>query len=621
MATQFNKVDISIAADEVVFSARELTVLNEIATVVSSAVDISDVYSSFSALVADILDWDGIIVNTSTDDGKTFEINVREGGDVPGKPPGTRFEIAGTLYGETIRTRKSQYFTADEGQTTELGLKIPGLCNSLLAGFRSFMATPLQSQGEIVGAIHIQAFKPHAFTDHDRMLLERIAIFVGPTIERFSTHEKAKKESDRTRSMLAIGRMLLSARDLDDVLGHFIDELRTVIEVDRLTIAVVEPSGEAVVDRYLFGVTVPGYEVNNVIPMDALEPNGLDVNSHGYILAEGALRESDPVLAPGLHANFKAGLNSAMFAGLHSEGSLVGTINVKSLNEGAYTTSDLAYFEQVADHLAASIARTISHESEIQMSRDAQERIKVQQEARRIVEVTQAKERLLTSASHELRTPLTGILAFVDLLSRNRTGNLEDKQLRYLSIVRRNAEDLSLKVNSLIDHAARDAGRLRITLEQIDLASMLQMVITDTAPKLAELDQTASIELDGVQEIIGDRRQLAVAIGHLLDNAMRYTPEGSMIRIVGERVGDSVLLSVIDEGSGILKEHVAGIFDPFERGELTGIAASPGAGLGLTYVRAVAVGHGGEALYESTPEGGARFTISIPARTDIHPFV
>jgi signal transduction histidine kinase len=616
MAIQFENYENTDTTGEEQFSARELSVLNEIATLVSSASDISDVYSSFSALVADLITWDGIIVNTPTAEGNLFEIVVREGEGVPGQPAGTLFEVAGSFYGETVRTRSSQYVTADEGQTAELALRIPGLRASLLAGFRSFLSAPLQSQGEIVGAIHVQTFKSHAFTEHDRILLEKIAVFVGPTVERFAAYEAMKQEAYRTQSMLRIGRLLLSARDIGDVFERFVEEMKTVVDIDRMTIAVVVPGGEAVVDRHLYGIHVPGREVNNVISMDELQTNGLDINSHGYIMSTNTLMEADPVTAPGMYANYKAGLRSVMFAGLRSEGQLVGTINVKSAKEDAYSASDLDYFEQVTDHVAASIERTLSHESEVQMTRAAQERLEDQRESSRVVDVIKAKERLLSSASHELRTPLTGILAFVDLLSRNRTGNLDEKQLRYLSIVHRNAEDLSTKVNSLIDHAARDAGQLNIKLEKFDLTPMLQEAITDAIPKLAELGQSASLEVLEDIVIVGDRRQLLVALSHLIDNSARYTPKDSTIRLTGEVFEGFIEISVIDQGSGIPDEHADGIFDPFERGDLASMAENPGAGLGLTYVRAVAAGHSGEARYESMPGGGAKFTISVPSRTD-----
>lgn len=615
MAAQLNNIDDLITTDAAAFSARELSVLNEIATVVSSASDISDVYASFAALVADVIDWDGIIVNTPANEGRSYQIRVREGDIVPGRPPGTLFDTKGSLYGETVRTRKTQFFTADEGQTAELALRVPGLRDSLIAGFRSFMATPLFSLGDIVGAIHVQSTEPHAFTDHDRLILERIALFVGPAIGRFEAYESLKWEHVRSKSLLRIGRLLLGSSDLNHVLAQFVQELRTVVEIDRLTISVVEPDLSGVVDRYMYGIPVPGYEVNNFIPMTAMEPNGLDVNSHGYLIEEKVMESADSVSSPGLKANYDAGLRTALFAGLRSEGNLVGTINVKSVNGGAYGSAELEFFEHVADHVAASIARTLAHEIDNENSRIEEDRKRAQQEAQRTVDIIRAKQRLLTSASHELRTPLTGILAFVDLLARNRRGNLDDKQVRYLSIIRRNAEELSGKVNSIIDHAARDSGQLRLSPEDFDMALMLQEAVTDAMPELAEYGQSVEVNAEEVN-VFGDRRQLLVAVGHLIDNASQYTPQGTSIQVIGELIGDNVEVSVIDQGKGVPLEFESEIFDPFERGELTGIAEKPGAGLGLSYVRAVSIAHGGDASYGKIEAGGAKFTICIPQQGD-----
>ena len=601
-------------SEDVVFSARELAVLNEIATVVSSATDINDVYSSFAALVGEVIEWDGIIVNTPCEDGRYFTIRVREGSMVPGRSAGELFDIEGSLYEEIVRTRETQNISVTEGQTAEWALKLPGIRDSLLAGYRSFMATPLMSQGKMLGGLHVQSYEPDAFSEHDRMIFERIGMFVGPTIERFNAYEELRRDDLHAKSMLRMGRLLLGTADLGDVLDSFIEELRTVIDVDRLAIAVAQPGGETIMDRYMYGIPVAGYEVNKVHPMDSLEPNGLDVTSHGYILAPGMLENADPARSPGLYANSQVGLRSAMFASLRSEGKLLGTMNVKSRRLDAYAAHELEYFEQLADHVAASIDRTLSHESELELNRAAQKRSEAQKDAMRIVDVTRAKERLLSSASHELRTPLTGILAFIDLLARNREGNLNDKQLRYLSIVRRNAEDLSGKVNSLIDHSARNSGQLNIKLEQFKLAPMLQEALTDALPKMAELKQAHHFDVDEDIEAVGDRRHLVEAVGHLVDNAIQYTPSGSKIEISAKENDSFIEISVPDEGTGISDDHAEGIFDPFERGDLTGMADRPGAGLGLTYVRAVAIGHGGDVSYKPSPGGGAIFTIKIPVR-------
>jgi len=616
MATEYDNLKKSNITDEVVFSARELAVLNEIATVVSSATNIEDVYSVFSALVADVIEWDGIIVNTPREDGKNFQIRVREGSAIKGRSSGEIFEIEGSLYEHVLRSRETQMVSVAEGQTAEWALKVPGIRGALLNGVRSWMATPLKSQGEFLGVIYVQSYETDAFTDHDRLILERIATFVGPTIERFNSYEQIEQDGAISKSLLNIGRMLLSAHDLDEVIEQFVQELRSVIDVDRLAIAIAQPDGKTVIDRYVYGVPVEGRGAGNIMPISELELAGLDLSSHGYIIPGETLSESDPDSTPGMYANYQAGLRSAMFGSLRAKGRIVGTINIKSTAETAYSVSHLEYFEQVADHLAASIDRTLSYESEIEQNLATHERMKTQQEALRVVDVIQAKERLLTSASHELRTPLTGILAFVDLLARNRSGNLADKELRYLSIVRRNAEDLSGKVNSLIAHAARDAGELNIRLERFDLAIMLREASTDSAPRLAEHGQSIEIEVPEGLEVIGDRRQLLVSVTHLLDNATRYAPKDSPIHLEGWRVGKNIDISVSDQGAGVPDEHASDIFDPFERGQLTGMANSPGAGLGLTFVRAVAVGHGGDALYGRTTDGGAKFTIRIPMRTD-----
>ena len=110
------------------------------------------------------------------------------------------------------------------------------------------------------------------------------------------------------------------------------------------------------------------------------------------------------------------------------------------------------------------------------------------------MDVILAKERLLSSASLELRTPLAGIMAFIDLLVRNRRGNLDEKQVRYLSIIRRNAEELTGQVDSLIRHAERKSGQLYFSCGIFEMVTMLRDAVTDASPQLAEQRQLADVE-------------------------------------------------------------------------------------------------------------------------------
>jgi len=82
------------------------------------------------------------------------------------------FEIQGSIYEEVVKTRETQNISVVEGQTAEWALKFPGIRDSLLAGYRSFMATPLMSQGNMLGGLHVQSYKADAFTEHDRMIFE-----------------------------------------------------------------------------------------------------------------------------------------------------------------------------------------------------------------------------------------------------------------------------------------------------------------------------------------------------------------------------------------------------------------------------------------------------------------
>jgi len=611
MTAQFDELPYLDPAEEKL-SIGELNVLQEIAALTSSAGDITDVYSSVAALVAELIDWDGIIVNTPNPDGVNFDIRLREGDIPPGRGAGAKFEIEGSLFEEVQKVRQSVRISVAETNTAEWAMRMPGIRGSLLAGVKSFLSTPLMSQGELVGALYVQSVRTAAFNDHDRLLLERVVMLLGPAIARFDALRELEIEHNRAQCLLLIGKLFLDADNFDQVQDKFFEYMSKELPIDRSAIAVITDDGTALQDRYMYGLKVPVWDDQAAIKLDQLEPNGIDVISHGYILPPDGMANADPDTSPGLHANYKAGLRSAMFAGLRVRGQLLGTINVKSKVENAYTPEDLQFFEQVTNRLSELLARSLAVEAE-EVSRKQTEKLRgSEHEVQRMLDVTQVKQRLLTSASHELRTPLTGILAFTDLLARNRSGNLEDKQLRYLSIVRKNAEELSGKINALISHADRDRELVQVNIESFDLLEMLTELVTDSSPKLVDTGHDLKVDCSAGLVIQADRRQLMVALSNLIENAAKYSPSNTTIYMAGNVDKHEARITVIDEGVGVEADHTETIFDPFDRGEKTGMSDEPGAGPGLSYVKAVAHAHNGDAYYEHAKDGGAKFTIVIP---------
>jgi signal transduction histidine kinase len=208
----------------------------------------------------------------------------------------------------------------------------------------------------------------------------------------------------------------------------------------------------------------------------------------------------------------------------------------------------------------------------------------------------------VADASHELRTPLTAVLANLELLEEELSGDQRETAgaaLRSTQRMRRLVADLLLLARA---DAGREAARV-----PVDLGDVLVEAAAELEPVAADHELTVAAAPGAVVE--GARDELHRLVLNLIDNALKHTDPGTAIRATVERRDDEVVLAVEDEGPGVPAEIAPKIFDRFVRGASDRGGSS---GLGLSIVRAVAETHGGSVALEPS-ETGARFVVHLPA--------
>jgi two-component system phosphate regulon sensor histidine kinase PhoR len=228
------------------------------------------------------------------------------------------------------------------------------------------------------------------------------------------------------------------------------------------------------------------------------------------------------------------------------------------------------------------------------------------------------KSEFSSAVSHELITPLTALKGMSDVLLNLPEGKAPKRQ--FLEAIARNTAILDRMINELLDLSEIGAGSFAVHKEMIALDDVILNVIKglEAESKKAELNVGLMVVNPARLKIMGDDRRLTWAIGHLLDNSLRYTLRGGLVTLrVGAVKGTHVLLEVIDSGVGISEHDMAHIFERFYRGDARtpdGKAVDPrGLGQGLYIARAVAEAHGGYLVASSTPGIGSKFTLGLPA--------
>lgn len=240
----------------------------------------------------------------------------------------------------------------------------------------------------------------------------------------------------------------------------------------------------------------------------------------------------------------------------------------------------------------------------------------LQARATALAESDRARRQLLADVSHELMTPLAAIRGYVETLGMPEL-TLDDKtRQRYLDITHQETHKLEAIIGDLLDLARLEGGGDTLEPEEVLADDLFRRVRDRHQPVLRDRKITLTkTTATGTPHIHGDPDRLEQALQNLAANAIRHTPDGGEVRLVAEPAGDRIRITVTDTGPGIPAEHLPHIFDRFYKADAAraGTRVPSGSGLGLSIVRAIVVRHGGEVRASNAPEGGAVFTLILPA--------
>lgn len=217
----------------------------------------------------------------------------------------------------------------------------------------------------------------------------------------------------------------------------------------------------------------------------------------------------------------------------------------------------------------------------------------------------------VANVSHEMKTPLTSIQGYVETLL---DGGMDDRTnaTEFLWKVHTHALRLSSLVSDLIVLSRVESGSLNVAPEAFEAGDLLRDVAEQLRDAAEAKGHALSVPDPAPAKLRGDRDLLSLAVENLLDNAIRYTPEGGTVAIGGEVRGDRYAFIVTDSGIGIPEQDLPRIFERFYRVDKARSRALGGTGLGLSIVKHVAERHGGEVAVESRTGAGSTFTLLVP---------
>ena len=224
------------------------------------------------------------------------------------------------------------------------------------------------------------------------------------------------------------------------------------------------------------------------------------------------------------------------------------------------------------------------------------------------------RDRFLSHVSHELRTPIAAAKQYMSLILDGVGGKPDEEHREYLEGALRNTDELVRMIGDLIAISRARAGELRLELTEIAIEAPLTEAVRERTQDAEGCGITISLELaDGLPNVRGARFAVHDVVAKLLDNALKFSPEGSRIVVAAEaRSTGGVCVHVLDEGPGIEPERRAEVFDELRPGSPPEWTSRRGLGLGLALARELVHGMAGEIGVSHRRGGGSDFHFSLP---------
>lgn len=412
-------------------------------------------------------------------------------------------------------------------------------------------------------------------------------------VARALSKRRMEMENARLRALIPLydlSRVFMSSVDLGTVPRHVVRIAREALGADTVSLMLLNEDGELTIHaaeglpaevvastRHRMGEGIAGHVAAHREP----------VILHGDLEDDPRFESSDGAEQ----------LGSAISTPLIHKDKVVGVLNVaKFRGTPPFTEGDVELLSVLGSQAAVAIDN----------ARLFQE---TQRAYQRLAELDHLKSEFISIAAHELRSPLAVALAYATLLEEEATGPMR----QHLSQVVQAAMQLKSIIDQMVSLRRVDTGETPVAITEVDLVSTVGAVLEDLRPLAGKKGQRIAVSLPSdMPRVRADQQCLRLILSSLASNAIKFTPDGGLVRVSAEPAGSRVVVKITDTGIGIPQEELERIFERFYQVEDSLRRKHGGIGLGLAIAREMADLMDGRIWVESQVGQGSTFYLSVP---------
>jgi len=451
---------------------------------------------------------------------------------------------------------------------------------------------PLSVKGKVIGVIEaINKRGGRPFTEGELTLLTSFASQAAIAIENArlftQTDQELAERVAELSTLQEIDRQLNATLDFERVMNLGLEwALRTTsAAAGSISAMTAERDGLQV-------VAMKGYAELAVYQE---KPWPLDRGIAGRVARTGEAALVIDVAQDPDYVEAAEGMRSQLSVPITREGEVIGVISLEGRDAATFGERDLAFMQRLADHIAIAMTNARLYAD--------------------VKAANEAKSEFVSIVSHELKIPMTSIKGYAKLLQMG-TGDITEQQRSFLSIISSNVDRMDTLVQDLLDISRIETGRMKLELQPVRLAAVVDEVVRLLRHEFETRQQTLSVNVPiDLPPVRADRVRLAQVLTNLLGNAYKYTSEGGAISVRAEIQAETVLCSVGDTGIGISSQDQEKLFEKFFRSDNEFVRSVKGTGLGLSIARSIVELQGGQIWVESELGQGSVFNFTVPIAT------
>jgi signal transduction histidine kinase len=459
----------------------------------------------------------------------------------------------------------------------------------------SLIGVPMEIGGRVIGVLEaVNKVDGQPFDQEDT---ETLLMFASQAAAAIENTRLIQEQRQRLTESLLIQEVLLTLSrflDLDQLLGQLLVLLEEFLGYSNGAILMYDKEHDHLRVAAVNGFDQTDLGANAIVPINqatvcgrvALTKTSLYV-THGIDVLDDEEGQPAPLLT-----GSRSSLAVPMVCGIDVD--FVGVLSLESQEPGAFGEHDARILTTIATQAAIGIRQAELYGNSIRANR--------------------LKQEFIATMSHELRTPMTVLIGYSEMLLSGALGDLEQRQAEAIGVIRHRANLLLRLLNDVLDYSKIVAGELKLYPAVLNLSQAIRLALEKYRPEAERKQQRLSMDVDaGCQYALADDQRLHQVLGHLIENAIKFSQDGRPILVRARHHSDEFIrIDVVDQGIGIEPQDMDVIFEDFRQLDSSFTRQYGGTGIGLAIAKHLVELQGGMIWVDSEPGKGSTFSFILP---------